>query len=57
MSKQEEKEKKEFKPYKRAYNTINYLLANENRYKLFIFLANYLFFKDINKKKSIIRLS
>lgn len=49
MSKQEEIEKKEFKPYKRAYNTINYLLANENRYKLFIFLANYLFFKDINR--------
>ena len=43
------KKKKEFKPYKRAYNTINYLLANENRYKLFIFLANYLFFKDINR--------
>lgn len=49
MSKQEDQEQKEFKPYKRAYNTINYLLANENRYNLFIFLANYLFFKDINR--------
>lgn len=49
MSKTEDKEEKEFKPYKRTYNTINYLLANENRYKLFIFLANYLFFKDINR--------
>lgn len=49
MSKQEDRENKEFKPYKRTYNTINFLLAHENRYKLFIFLANYLFFKDINR--------
>lgn len=50
MSKQEDKEEKEFKPYKRTYNMINYLLANENRYNLFIFLANYLFFRDIYRE-------